>query len=135
MSGTDSTRTRADIGFSDALDGFDPADWAAAPATSPKPRPPADTARRSAEATGFVSRQPVTPKPVADAGGVGGEKPADRLLVRRRRTGRNMQFNLKARPDTIETYCAIADANGWGLGETLEYAVTLLQREYGTKGS
>jgi hypothetical protein len=25
----------------------------------------------------------------------------------------------------------VADANGWGLGKTLEYTVSLLQREYG----
>jgi hypothetical protein len=51
-------------------------------------------------------------------------------LIRRRRTGRNAQFNLKARPETIEAFCAVADLNGWGLGETLEKAVALLQREY-----
>jgi len=52
-------------------------------------------------------------------------------LVRRRRTGRNTQFNLKARPDTIAQFCAVADARGWGLGETLEYAVALLEQAYG----
>lgn len=50
--------------------------------------------------------------------------------MRRRRTGRNAQFNLKAKPETIEAYCAIADAQGWGLGETLEKAVELLEQEY-----
>jgi hypothetical protein len=33
-----------------------------------------------------------------------------------------MQLNLKARPDTIAAFFAVADANGWGLGETLETA-------------
>ncbi|MEM9234900.1 MAG: stability/partitioning determinant, partial [Pseudomonadota bacterium] len=49
---------------------------------------------------------------------------------RRRRTGRNAQFNIKAKPETIEAFCAIADAQGWGIGETLEKAVELLEREY-----
>ena len=53
---------------------------------------------------------------------------------RRRRTGRNAQFNLKAKPETIDAYCAIADAHGWGLGETLEYAVALLEERYGKEG-
>ncbi|WP_222435300.1 hypothetical protein, partial [Puniceibacterium confluentis] len=65
----------------------------------------------------------------APAAGAGGAPP------RRRRTGRNAQFNLKARPDTIESFCAVADANGWGLGETLEHAVRLLQRDFGGPGS
>jgi hypothetical protein len=55
--------------------------------------------------------------------------------TRRRRTGRNAQFNLKARPDTIQSFCDIADSQDWGLGETLEYAVALLEREYGDKFS
>jgi hypothetical protein len=118
-------RARADIGFAEALDGFDPADWAAAPAAPVRPRLPAEAARASAAATGFVSRQPV-PVAVPPA-----EAAPERLLLRRRRTGRNVQFNLKARPETIEAYCAVADAMGWGLGETLEHAVVLLQREFG----
>ncbi|MCF7702191.1 ParA family protein [Loktanella sp. M215] len=52
---------------------------------------------------------------------------------RSRRTGRTAQLNLKARPDTIKEFCDLADSNGWGLGETLEYAVCLLQRDYGKK--
>ena len=47
--------------------------------------------------------------------------------VRRRRTGRNVQFNIKARPETIAAFTAIADANDWGFGETLEHAVALLE--------
>lgn len=50
--------------------------------------------------------------------------------LRRRRTGRNAQFNLKAKPETIEMFCSIADQQGWGLAETFEYAVALLEKEY-----
>jgi hypothetical protein len=123
------SRARADIGFADALDEFNPADWS--PATNPPPRPrlPAEETRRAAEATGFRSRE----VPELAAGGRAGEAAplgATAVLIRRRRTGRNAQFNLKARPETIEAFCAVADLNGWGLGETLEKAVALLQREY-----
>jgi hypothetical protein len=52
----------------------------------------------------------------------------DPVKVRRRRTGRNTQLNIKARPDTITAFCVIADSNDWGLGETLEHAIALLQK-------
>ena len=120
------TRDRANLGFNMDVDAFDPSEWAVG---SPAPsRPKNDAARKAAEATGFRSREaqtvPDTPTQ-APASGAGGAKP------RRRRTGRNAQFNLKARPETIAHFCEVADAQGWGLGETLEHAVVLLEREYG----
>lgn len=66
--------------------------------------------------------KPAQPAPLQAA------KPA--AQQRRRRTGRNAQFNIKARPETIEAFCAVADAQGWGLGETLEHAVALLQKQH-----
>ena len=80
----------------------------------------------AAEKTGFKSREPrlaavpPAPKPV--------------VQQRRRRTGRNVQFNVKATPETIAEFTAIADAQGWGFGEALEKAVALMSREYGKKG-
>lgn len=120
-------RQRADIGFEDDLDGFNPAEWGAR--STAKPRPERSETRQLAEAIGFRSRE-AAPETAAETApgstaGAGEAKPP-----RRRRTGRNMQFNLKARPDTIERFCAVADAKGWGLGETLEHAVALLEREY-----
>ncbi|PZU80012.1 MAG: stability/partitioning determinant [Shinella sp.] len=50
---------------------------------------------------------------------------------RRRRTGRSAQLNLKVRPETIVQFYALADAQGWVLGEAFEKAVLLLEREYG----
>jgi hypothetical protein len=47
---------------------------------------------------------------------------------RRHRTGRNTQFNIKARADTIERFYALADRSGWVLGETFERAVAELER-------
>jgi hypothetical protein len=119
------TKPRADLGFGDELDQFDPSSW-----TPKTPKPQSDPAdkqamRVAAEATGFRSREPKAAVIVA-AAGEGGDTPA---AVRRRRTGRNAQFNVKAKPETIEAFTAIADRQGWGLGETLEHAVELLRRE------
>lgn len=51
--------------------------------------------------------------------------------VRRRRTGRSAQLNLKLRPETMALFYALADAKGWGLGEAFERAVALLEAEMG----
>lgn len=118
-------KSRASLGFDDALAGFDPSDWAPDPSTKPRARPASEAARKVAEKTGFTSRE---------AGQGAAQEPAPPAAPtppRRRRTGRNAQFNLKAKPETIAAFCAVADQNGWGLGETLEYAVDLLQRDYG----
>ena len=122
-------RPRAALGFADALaglDGFAPGAWASEPE-----RVSAAATAEAARAAGFHSREPRTVAPpvgpTADAAPV----PQPEPLPRRRRTGRSMQLNLKARPETIAAYCALADRMGWGLGETLERAVALLQREHG----
>ena len=117
-------KERADLGFADALEDFDPAEWAREPAALPGPRPEKAGTRKAAAAAGFRSREP---KPEPEPERAGGAPAAP---VRRRRTGRNAQFNLKARPETIAAFCAVADLQGWGLGETLEHAVALLEREY-----
>lgn len=108
-------KQRADLGFADELENFDPQEWTPPKAATANDRPENKIVTEAAQAAGFRSREP-KPQPVT--------------RERRRRTGRNAQFNIKARQDTIEAFCAVADANGWGLGETLEYAVDLLQRTY-----
>jgi hypothetical protein len=130
---------RSDLGFGAELEGFDPADWA----PSPKPRARAAPEERAAsreiaEATGFRSReparpapQPPTPQSTVPEPPAAAPKPGTAPVQRRRRTGRNAQFNIKARPETIAAFCAVADAQGWGLGETLEQAVALLQKTHG----
>jgi hypothetical protein len=40
-----------------------------------------------------------------------------------------MQFNARTTPQTVEALYAIADRQGWLVGETLEHALTALQRE------
>lgn len=110
------TAERADLGFGSALDGL--GDFAPTPGRPPERRTTRADAHRAAEESGFTSREPRPQEPVQ--------------RQRRRRTGRNVQFNIKSRQDTIEQFCRVADANGWGLGETLEHAVELLLREYGS---
>jgi hypothetical protein len=117
-------RDRADLGFTDALEDLDLSVFE--PRQAPASRPPSEDTSQAAEAAGFRSREPRTE---ISRGGEGGTTPQ-----RRRRTGRNAQLNLKARPETIEAYCALADRMGWGLGETLEKAVELLQERYGHSG-
>jgi hypothetical protein len=122
-------RERADLGFADALDELDPLDWAPAPPRGARPRPETAESRKLAAAAGFRSREPrpepERPEPERTELARAGEG-----APRRRRTGRNAQFNLKARPETIAAFCAVADRQGWGLGETLEQAVALLERAY-----
>ena len=132
------SKARADLGFSDALDEFNPTEWSTKEPRTTNTRPEdAETTRKAAEATGFKSREPGPPAPFVEAlqpaelardGGGQGEAP-----VRRRRTGRNAQFNLKARPETIAAFTAIADRQGWGFGETFEYAVEALERQLDIK--
>lgn len=94
---------------------------------------PTKPVRQSEEATktaaakaGFVSREPkaIPAAPVP-------EKPARRVW----RTGRNTQFAVKASPETVAAFYAIADAQGWVLGEALEKAVELMREKYGPKAS
>ncbi len=104
------TAKRADLGFGAALGDLEEF-------VPRAQKPPKVDTTQAAEAAGFRSREAKAPQ--------GSQQ------MRRRRTGRNTQFNLKVKPETIEDFCGIADDNGWGLGETLERAVVLLQREYG----
>lgn len=121
------SKQRVNLGFADPLGDFNPSDWKPTKPKSPSIRPKPEDSKRAAEAAGFKSREskasPVANEKSSEQGG--------RSLQRRRRTGRNAQFNLKAKPETIDAYCALADAQGWGLGETLEKAVELLEREFG----
>lgn len=130
-------RERASLGFGDELADFKADDWAPKSGANVSKRPDQAETRKAAEAAGFRSREPKTvaapiapavPTPAPLTG-----RPGEGSLQRRRRTGRNAQFNLKAKPETIEAFCAIADRQGWGLGETLEHAVALLLQNHPQK--
>lgn len=118
-------KQRADLGFTDTLDDFDPAEWMPRPDMPANDKPPKAQTSKAAAAAGFRSREP---QPLAERAPP--SKSAKLSPPRGRRTGRNTQLNLKATPDTVAAFCAIADRQGWGLGETLEHAVALLEREY-----
>lgn len=112
------THDRPKIGFAEELESFDPASWQPAQAKTSRRRPPKEDAASLAEASGFRSREA---KPTAP--------PSKPTQQRRRRTGRNTQFNIKADPAVIDRFTQIADAQGWVFGEALERAVELLERE------
>lgn len=118
-----STKERAPLGFDSELDDFDPAVWTKGKAAPANDKPKPEESRQAAEAAGFRSREPAK-NAVAE--------PISKVQQRRRRTGRNVQLNLKTKPETIEAFTAIADAMGWGLGETFERATELLAREHKT---
>ena len=110
-------------------DDLDVADFR--PAAAPRPRDPRSVAavRQTAESRGFVSREAtphpavaaVTPSPV--------ETIPQEARLRRRRTGRDKQLNIKTTDDCVAQMYAIADARGWGLGETLEHAIAALEAQ------
>lgn len=107
------TGTRAKIGFGDALSdlgGFEPT----------KRQKPAPEPQAAAEA-GFTRREPTPPTAKVP------EPP--QKAQRRRRTGRNAQINIKAKPETLGQFYAAADEMGIGVGEAFEVAVDLLQKK------
>ena len=50
------------------------------------------------------------------------------LRPRQRRTGRNVQLNIKATAEVVERFVALSDRRRWALGETLEYALAALEK-------
>jgi hypothetical protein len=83
--------------------------------------PRAEEVREVSQAAQFRSREPTASKPQAPA------KRAPRI----HRTGRNVQFNIKASMETVDAFYSITDKQEWVLGETLERAIEALQRELG----
>jgi hypothetical protein len=105
-----------------ADDDLDVSDFA--PKAGPdKSAPMAEQVKAVAEATRFHSREPTSPP-----------APVVKRAPRRYRTGRNVQFNVKASQDTVDAFYAISDSKDWVLGETLEHALAALQRELGRDG-
>jgi hypothetical protein len=88
--------------------------------------PPVEQVKAFAEAVKFPSREARLSKAAVTEQA---STPRKQREPRRHRTGRNIQFNCKATQETIDTFYALADQNGWLVGETLERAVAALQRE------
>ena len=83
---------------------------------------PVEAIRAVAATAKFTSREPAAPPAAAPSAHVTRE-------VRRYRTGRNTQLNVKTTPETLDTFYKIADANGWMVGETFEKAVAALAQQ------
>ena len=79
--------------------------------------PPPEKVREVSEAQQFKSRE-------AKAEPVAAPSPTQQ---RRRRTGRNVQLNVKVTQDVMERFTRISDKNGWVFGETMEKALNALE--------
>lgn len=107
---------------------FDDAPELDVTAFAPKTRadskaPAAEQVRVVAEAAQFRSREATRTKPQTQP----------KRAARQYRTGRNVQFNVKADKETVDAFYAIADTEKWILGYTLERAVEALKRELSSK--
>ena len=106
---------------------------------APKPSVRAEQIKAVAEEAGFHSRGPVSPQHPASvpagqsAKALRTSPPEVQREQRRYRTGRNQQLNLKVRPQDADALYAIADAQGWVLGEAFAHAIAALTRELDAK--
>jgi len=85
---------------------------------------PSDIVRAVSEASSFRSREPALPVIPATRA-----QDASKREPRRYRTGRNVQLNIKVRAETLESFYALADQQGWILGETFERAIAALSKD------
>lgn len=93
--------------------------------------PTPEQVKAIAEAATFPSRQgPKTPAAPAALS----QTNQHRREPRRHRTGRTAQFNARTTPETVAALYAIADEQGWLVGETMERALAALQRELKGQG-
>jgi hypothetical protein len=58
----------------------------------------------------------------------------NRIQQRRRRTGRNVQFNIRATQQVVDEFKALSEAQDWPDGLTLEKALGALKREMASRG-
>lgn len=102
--------------FDNENDDLDVSSFKPSPATPPGIS--SNEVRVVSEVANFRSRDPAPPLVLSE------KRPP-----RRYRTGRNVQLNIKARAEAIESFYAIADAQRWVLGEAFEQAIAALERE------
>jgi hypothetical protein len=88
-------------------------------APPPVPRPDPEQVRALSEAANFRSREAVPVPP----------PPAPKRQPWRYRTGRNVQFNARAKQQTVDDFHAIAEQLDRPIGEVLERALAALKRE------
>jgi hypothetical protein len=86
------------------------------PTPAKKPPVQKEAIREVSEANNFPSRAPERARPLKS------------VVQRRRRTGRNVQFNIKATPETVARFTALADKHRLVFGELLDRALDALER-------
>lgn len=89
-----------------------------APKMDAPARPPPEQLDALTQGSKFRSRESSEPQP--------------RIQQRRRRTGRNVQFNIRATQEVIDEFKALSEAKDWPDGLTLERALEALKRELST---
>jgi hypothetical protein len=102
----------------DPLADLDLGDFVPTPPKKPIAQP--EVIRKVSEENNFPSRAPQKPK-------------AAKVTQRRHRTGRNIQFNIKATQETIDRFTALSDKHGWVFGETLAQAIEALEKSLARK--
>jgi hypothetical protein len=87
---------------------------------------PPERVRAVAEASRFPSREAKASQPA--------EPIPAKHVPRRHRTGRTQQFNCRTTQACYDGMYAIADQQGWLIGETFEHAFAALKRELEGQG-
>lgn len=86
---------------------------------------PVDALKAVSEAAQFPSREAVPESKKKQPEKIIPEKNE----IRRYRTGRNVQLNIKVKAETLKDFYDLADKEGWVLGEALEKAVEALKEK------
>jgi hypothetical protein len=102
-------------------DDFDVSGFAPKPIEKPAAKP--EQVRAVSEAASFRSREP-KPAPITAA-----PVEAQKREQRRYRTGRNVQLNIKVRPEDLEEFLALCDRCQWVQGYGFQQAIEALKRE------
>jgi hypothetical protein len=89
-----------------------------APRAEAEARPRPEDLEELTRGSKFRSREGTEPEPV-------------RVHQRRRRTGRNVQFNIRATQQVIDEFKALSEEMDWPDGLTLEKALAARKREMG----
>jgi len=92
------------------------------PKSDDEPRPPPEQLVELTRGSKFRSREAAEVQQI------------NRIQQRRRRTGRNVQFNIRATRQVVEEFKALSESQDWPDGLTLENALRALKREMAEKG-
>ena len=94
------------------------------PRTDDTVRPQPEQLEELTRGSKFRSREGAEPVPVIT-----------RIQQRRRRTGRNVQFNIRATQEVIDEFKSLSEKMDWPDGLTLEKALQALKRSLAGQGT